>query len=68
VFLTAFIFAGGPGVLENGNGSAFVGEMARFGGGNYPFDCGKYCIRVGDIGYSSKKIQGRSVMECCFVP
>ena len=67
-FLIALIFAGGSGVLNEGKGSAFAGEMVHFGGGNSSLGWGKWCIRVGEIGYLSKKILSKSIMGCRLVP
>jgi len=62
VFFIQLIFAGGTGVLEKRKGSAFVGDMTYYGGGNYSFNWGKWSIWVREIGHLSKKIQGRSIM------
>jgi hypothetical protein len=43
-FYPAFYFVGGKGVLESGNGSAWVWDMSHFGGGNLSLEWGKWCI------------------------
>ncbi len=47
--LIVLIFAGGHGVLERGNGRAWVREMHHFSGGNPLLEWGKWCILVGEI-------------------
>jgi hypothetical protein len=44
---------GGQGVLEMGNGNAWVWNMPHFGGGHNSLDWGTWCTLAGDMGYSS---------------
>ena len=68
MFLIVLIFVGGQGVLEEGTGTAFAGDMAHFGGGHNAFDWGKWSVLVGEMGYLRKKMLSRSVIGCRLVP
>jgi len=49
MLLSVLISAGGQRVLERGNGSTWVREAHHFGGENFSFEWGKWCIWVWGI-------------------